>query len=88
MRGMDAEKLASAQVKTVLNLDWPTWAERVNEYLERVHALLWPDVFIIGGAVSGDFEQFAALLRSPAEVRRALFAGQAGVIGAALAAAD
>jgi polyphosphate glucokinase len=88
LRGMDAEKWASAHVKTVLQLDWAAWAERVNEYLDRMHALLWPDVFILGGAVSKDFDRFSALLRSPAQIRAAQFAGQSGVIGAALAAAD
>jgi len=88
LNGMDAEKWASAHVKTVLGLDWPAWTDRVNDYLARMHALFWPDVFILGGAVSQDFEQFAPLLRSEAEIRPAYFAGQAGVIGAALAAAE
>jgi polyphosphate glucokinase len=88
MRGMDAEKWASAHVKTVLNLDWPAWIERVNEYLARMHARFWPDLFILGGAVSERFEDFAPLLRSPARICAAAFAGQAGVIGAALAAAE
>jgi polyphosphate glucokinase len=85
---MDAEKWASAHVKTVLNLDWPAWIERVNEYLARMHALFWPDLFILGGAVSERFDDFAPLLRSPARICAAAFAGQAGVIGAALAAAE
>jgi polyphosphate glucokinase len=87
LRGMDAEKWASAHIKTVLNLDWPEWIERVNEYLARMHALFWPDLFILGGAVSERFTEFAPLLKSPAELRPAHFAGQAGVVGAALAAA-
>jgi len=86
--GMDAEKWASAHVKTMLNLDWSAWIERVNDYLERMHALFWPDLFILGGAVSERFDDFAPLLRSDTEVRPAYFAGQAGVIGAALAAAE
>ncbi len=88
MRGMDAEKWASAHVKTALNLDWPAWIERVNEYLARMHALFWPDLFILGGAVSERFADFAPLLRSPTRIAPAHFAGQAGVIGAALAAAE
>jgi polyphosphate glucokinase len=88
LRGMDAEKWASAHVKTALNLEWPAWIERVNEYLARMHALLWPDLFILGGAVSERFDDFASLLRSEARVCPAHFAGQAGVIGAALAAAE
>jgi polyphosphate glucokinase len=49
---------------------------------------LWPDVFILGGAVSERFAEFAPLLRSPAQLRPAHFAGQAGIVGAALAAAE
>src|SRR5438270_786185 len=86
--GMDAEKRASARVRTAENLDFPAWIERVNEYLAEMHRLFWPDVFILGGAVSERFAEFAPLLRSPAELRPAQFAGQAGVVGAALAAAE
>ena len=85
---MDSEKWASAQVKTAQNLDWSAWIERVNVYLERLYAMLWPDVFILGGAISQRFTDFAPLLRSAAQIRPAQFAGQAGVIGAALAAAE
>jgi polyphosphate glucokinase len=88
LRGMDAEKWASAGVRTAEGLDFPAWIARVNEYLEALHQLLWPDVFILGGAVSERFAEFAPLLRSPAQLRPAHFAGQAGVVGAALAAAE
>src|SRR5690348_16568541 len=88
LRGMDAEKWASAHVKTAQNLDWSRWVDRVNDYLDRMHALFWPEVFILGGSISNDFDKFAALLRSPAPIRVARFAGQAGVVGAALAAAE
>ncbi len=87
LNGEDAEFYASARVRTELSLDWPAWAERVNLYLERMHALFWPDVFILGGAVSENFAAFGPLLKSRAEIRPAQFAGQAGVIGSALAAA-
>ena len=88
LNGMDAEKWASAHVKTLESLDWRAWIERVNVYLERMHALFWPDLFILGGAISERFADFAPLLRSPARIEPAQFGGQAGVIGAALAAAE
>ena len=88
MRGADAEAWASARVRTEQNLDFPEWIGRVNEYLALIHSLFWPDVFILGGAVSERYEQFAPLLKSQAEIRPAYFAGQAGVMGAALAAAE
>lgn len=87
MDGRDAEHAASARVRTVEQLDWAAWAERVNRYLDRMQGLFWPDAFILGGAVSENFAHFAPLLESPAEIRAAQFAGHAGIVGAALAAA-
>jgi polyphosphate glucokinase len=88
LNDMDAEKWASAQVRTELKLDWPAWIGRVNVYLERLYALFWPDMFILGGAVSERYDEFAPLLHSAAQIRPAQFGGQAGVIGAALAAGE
>jgi polyphosphate glucokinase len=88
LHGKDAEEWASARARTAEGLGFPAWVTRVNEYLEALHRLLWPDVYILGGAVSERFAEFAPLLRSPAEVRPAHFAGQAGIVGAALAAAE
>jgi len=88
VRGIEAEKWTSAHVRTAQKLDWPAWIERVNVYLDQLYALFWPDLFILGGAVSERFNEFAPLLRSAAQIKPAHFAGQAGVIGAALAAAD
>jgi polyphosphate glucokinase len=88
LNGMDAEKFASAHVKAVLGLDWSAWIERVNLYLARMEALLWPDLFILGGAISERFDVFAPLLRVEAEIRPAQFGNHAGVMGAALAAAS
>lgn len=87
VQGIEAEKWTSAQVRTAQKLDWPEWIGRVNVYLEQMQALFWPDLFILGGAVSERFDEFAPLLHSAAQIRPARFAGQAGVIGAALAAA-
>src|SRR5579872_2281782 len=88
LRGMDAEEWASARTRTLERLDFPAWIERVNVYLARLHALFWPDLFILGGAVSENYDQFAALLHSEAELRCARFGGRAGICGAALAAAS
>jgi polyphosphate glucokinase len=88
LHGGDAEKWASAHVRTALRLDWQAWSARLNDYLERLNAFLWPDLIIIGGAVSEHFAEYAPFLRSAAEIRAAHFIGEAGVVGAALAAAE
>lgn len=86
VRGMEAEHRASAKVRTDENLDWAAWAARVNEVLAAYHALLWPDVFIIGGGVTENWQQFGPLLSSRAAIVPAQFRNDAGMIGAALAA--
>ena len=84
--GVDAETIASARERTTERLDWAAWCARVNDYLGRLHALFWPDLFNIGGSISEDFDQYGHLLHSPAPIRRAAFGAQAGVVGAAFAA--
>jgi polyphosphate glucokinase len=86
MQGGEAEHWASARVRTAESLSWPAWAARVNDYLDRINALFWPDLIVLGGGISEDFAEFEPLLRSRAPVRRALLGAAAGVAGAALAA--
>ncbi len=88
LNGMESEKYASAQVRTALKLDFPAWIERVNVYLARMQALFWPDVIILGGAVGERYAELSGLLKCEAELRPAQFAGQAGVIGAAMASLE
>jgi polyphosphate glucokinase len=88
VRGEEAEHRASARVKAERGLGWPEWAASVNEVLEAYHALLWPDVFIIGGGVTENWEHFGPLLASRAEIVPAHFRNDAGIIGAAMAAAS
>jgi polyphosphate glucokinase len=88
VRGMEAEHRASARVRADRGLGWQEWANEVNEVLAAYHALLWPDVFIIGGGVTENWEHFGPLLRSRAEIVPAHFRNDAGMIGAAMAAAD
>jgi polyphosphate glucokinase len=87
VRGMEAEHRASAKVRTDRNLGWQQWADAVNEVLAAYHALLWPDLFIVGGGVTENWQHFGPLLRSRAEIVPALFGNDAGMIGAAMAAA-
>ena len=87
VRGQEAEHRASARVRAEHGLSWPAWAAAVNEVLAAYHALLWPDVFIIGGGVTENWEHFGPLLASHAEIVPAHFRNDAGMIGAAMAAA-
>ena len=82
---VDGEGWAAASVRTRLGLDWPTWAARVDDYLQELQRLLWPEAFIVGGAVSAHAAEWVPLLKCAVPVLPAVLRGQAGVVGAALA---
>jgi polyphosphate glucokinase len=86
IRGKDAEKRASDHAREERDLSWGAWADRVDEYLEHMEALVWPGVIIIGGGVSRKADKFVPLLtRLRAKVVPAALMNDAGIIGAALA---
>lgn len=87
MHGKDAEKLASASVKDRKGLSWKAWAERVNDYLARVEQVLWPELIILGGGIVENADRFLPRLRSRAPIVPAELGNDAGIVGAAYAAA-
>jgi polyphosphate glucokinase len=86
--GEDAELRASARARHDEGLSWEQWAPRVNVYLDHINRLFWPELIVLGGGISEHFAQFSPLLRSRAPLRAAQLGPGAGVVGAALAAAD
>lgn len=84
--GREAEHRASAKVRTTRKLDWFEWTAEVNAVLAAFDALFWPDVFVIGGGVTENWSEFGSLLDSRAEIVRAAFGNDAGIVGAAMAA--
>lgn len=85
IRGQMAEKRAAAQVRKNQRLSWQKWAMRLTEVMVEIEQLLWPDLFIIGGGVSGRHEKFLPLLECRTPVVPAALGNDAGIIGAALA---
>jgi polyphosphate glucokinase len=86
IRGKEAEARASDAVRERKKLSWKSWARRFDEYLHVIARLLWPDLIIVGGGASREFERFASQLTVPVEVVPAQLRNDAGIIGAALAA--
>ncbi len=87
IRGQDAERRASDHVRQAKKLSWKKWAKRVDEYLARLEFYLSPDLFIIGGGVSKNHDKFLPRLHTHAPIKLAQFLNEAGIVGAALAAA-
>jgi polyphosphate glucokinase len=88
MNGLDAEKRASASVKDTEKLSWKAWSERVNEYLDRIEQMLWPELIIVGGGVSEKGEKFIPRLKTRAPIIAATLGNGAGIVGAAIAASE
>jgi len=86
IRCKEAEQRASGRNRTDEGLKWKAWTWRVNEFLDRMETLFWPDLFIIGGGVSRKHDQFLHLLKAKADIVPAQMLNQAGIIGAAVAA--
>jgi len=86
--GRDAEEFAAESARERHNLDWAQWAAHVNRYLQEMERLLWPDLIIIGGGVSKDYQEFVPLLHLRAPVVPAALRNEAGIIGAAAQAAE
>lgn len=83
--GREGELRASARVRTEEHLDWAQWCERVNLYLDAINRLFWPELIVIGGGISKDFDQYGSMLRSRATLAPARLGPAAGVVGAAMA---
>jgi polyphosphate glucokinase len=86
INGADAETNASDAARKRDELSWKNWGARFNDYLNRLELLFWPDLFILGGGGSKNYDKFAPYLKVQAEVEPALLLNDAGIVGAALAA--
>jgi polyphosphate glucokinase len=86
--GFDAEKRAAASIKDEERLSYPEWAARVDRYMHHVEALFTPDLFVVGGGVSKDADQWVPLLTVRTPVRQAQLLNDAGIVGAAIAARE
>jgi polyphosphate glucokinase len=85
--GHDAEKRAAASVKEEKDLSWEEWTQRVSRYLSTLENLIWPDLVIAGGGVSKKADKWLPLLKVRTKVVAAALKNEAGIVGAAAAAA-
>ena len=84
MDGMDAEHRASDAARQAKDMSWKKYAKRLNEYLNEMEKLFWPDLFIVGGGISKEHEKFLPRLKLQTRIVPAQFQNEAGIVGAAL----
>jgi polyphosphate glucokinase len=86
--GHDAEKRAAASVREETKMSYKEWAKRVDRYMLHVERLFTPDLFVVGGGVSKDAAKWVPRLTVHTPVKPAELLNDAGIVGAAIGAAE
>lgn len=84
----DAECYASDRMRKEQELSWKEWGKRLNEYFQHIEFLFSPQLIIIGGGVSKNSDKFLKYVKIEAKIVPAKLLNEAGIIGAAAAAAS
>ncbi|MGB3632861.1 MAG: ROK family protein [Rubrobacteraceae bacterium] len=85
LNGGDAEDYAAQSARKRDDLKWKEYAGRLDEYVNAIENLLWPDLIVVGGGISKKSEKFLPHLTARTKVVPAEMFNQAGIAGAALA---
>jgi polyphosphate glucokinase len=88
IRGRAAERRSAAAARVKRGLSWKAWASDLDEHLERIQQLMWPNLMILGGGVSKSADKYIPRLTVKCEVVPAELRNDAGIIGAAIVAAE
>lgn len=80
------ELWAADSAKTRDELTYLQWGKRFNKFLKYVELIIAPDLIILGGGASKDFDQFKECITIETPVIPAELRNQAGIVGAAAAA--
>jgi polyphosphate glucokinase len=88
IRGRDAERRSAAAARVRRGLSWKAWASDLDEHLHAIEKLFSPRLFILGGGVSKRADKFVPRLTVDAPVLPAVLLNDAGIVGAAMAAAE
>jgi len=79
------ELWAAASAKEREELSYKKWGKRFNKFLKYVDLITAPDLILLGGGTSKDFDQFKEYITIDTPVIPAVLKNQAGIIGAAAA---
>ncbi|MDO6603191.1 polyphosphate glucokinase [Arenibacter palladensis] len=80
------ELWAAASAKEREELSYKKWGKRFNVFLELVELIVSPDLIILGGGTSKDWDEFKDYISIETPVIPAELQNHAGIIGAAAAA--
>lgn len=86
--GKEAEHRAASSVKERKQWSYQRWCKEVSRVLVAIEDALCPDLFIAGGGISRKADKWIPLLTNRTPVVAAELLNTAGIVGAALAAAQ
>jgi polyphosphate glucokinase len=86
--GHDAESRAANSAREREDLSWEKWAKRLRRYYETLEKLFSPDLFVVGGGVSKHADKYLPLLEIQTRIVPAKLRNTAGIVGAAVLAAE
>ena len=80
------ELWAADSAKERDQLSYDQWGKRFNKFLQYVELIIAPELIILGGGASKDFDQFKHRIKIETPVVPAELRNSAGIVGAAAAA--
>ena len=86
--GSGAERRTSNAAREREGLDFEAWALRLTRYLSHVERIFSPDLFIIGGGISKQHDEFFPVLEIATPIKPAALLNNAGIVGAAYLAGN
>jgi polyphosphate glucokinase len=81
--GRDVDGWAGASARVAEGLDWPTYTDRLQRYLDHLELLVSPDLIVLGGGISERHQHFLPHLELRARIVPAELRNAAGIIGTA-----
>lgn len=88
IHGKSAERFVSSAAKDRRDLSYREWGKELRDFVRVLEKILWPELIIIGGGVSKNYEKFFRFIKPRARLVPAEFFNEAGIVGAALWAAE
>jgi polyphosphate glucokinase len=86
--GKDAESVTANSVREKKDLSWEKWAERLTVYYRTLERLFSPELCVVGGGVRKNADKFLPLVRIDTRIVPATLRNTAGIVGAAILAAE
>lgn len=87
-KGIIFEKVCADSIRKTEGMKKKEWAKKLDEYFKHLDFIISPNLIIIGGGASKKLDKLAPYMSCEVPIKPAELLNQAGIVGAAMAAAD